>query len=57
MGINHGRPDISMAEQLLHGANIIARFKQMGREAMTKRVTAGWLLNVSGANCPTDGLL
>jgi citrate lyase beta subunit len=32
--------DVRMAQQLLHRPDIIAAFQQMGREGMTKRVTA-----------------
>ena len=32
MGVDHGGADVAMAEQLLHGADVDAALKQVGRE-------------------------
>ena len=34
MRIDHGRRHIRMAEQLLHRANVVTAFKQVGRKRM-----------------------
>ena len=36
MGVNHGRTDIRMTEQLLNGPNVIAILNQMSRKRMSK---------------------
>src|SRR5437763_2180085 len=38
MGVDHRRADVDMPEQFLHGADIVARFEQMGRKGVTQRV-------------------
>jgi hypothetical protein len=40
MGIDHRRFDIRVAEQFLHGADVIARFLQARGETVTEGVTA-----------------
>ena len=39
MRIDHGSTDILVAEEFLHGANVIAIFQEMGSETMTQGVT------------------
>jgi hypothetical protein len=46
-----------MAEQLLHGTDIIACFQQTGGEAMSKSVTAARLGDTCLPYCPLDGSL
>ena len=38
MGIDHGRPHITMTQELLNGPDIVIRLKQMTGEAVTKRM-------------------
>jgi hypothetical protein len=58
--INHGSAYISMAEQLLNGANVVAVFQQMRCKRMAERVRAGWLFTAEfrtasfTAFCSTD---
>lgn len=40
LSANHCRPNISVAEEFPHGADIAARFDQLRREGVTKRVAA-----------------
>src|SRR5260370_42120068 len=40
MGVNLGGRDVTVAEHLLHRAQIGAAFQQMGRDAMAQRVRA-----------------
>ena len=37
--VDHRRADIRVTEQFLHRADVVARFQQMRRETMSKRVT------------------
>ena len=53
MGVNHGGLDIFMAQQLLHGANVVAIFEQVGGKAMAKRMAPNPLSNARR----TDSLL
>src|SRR5712671_942540 len=48
--VNHGSRDVAMAEQLLHGANIVARLQQVGRKRVAERMTAGGLRNARGSH-------
>src|SRR5262245_64213809 len=48
MGVDHRRLYAAMAEQLLHRADIVARFQEMRREAVTQRVTGGRLAQARG---------
>jgi len=41
MGINHRRTDIGMPQQLLHRADVVARFQQMSRKRMLKSMRRG----------------
>ena len=36
--IPHGRAHVTMAEQLLHRANVLTVFKQVGRERVAQRI-------------------
>jgi hypothetical protein len=36
MGVDHRRADIGMAEQFLHGADVVARLQQVGGEGMAQ---------------------
>ena len=37
--VDHGRTDIAVTEQLLHGPDIVSIFQQMGGERMSQRMT------------------
>ena len=45
MGIDHGRADVLMAQEFLHGANIITAFQEVGRKAMTQGMATPWLVD------------
>ncbi len=47
MRINHSRTDVSVTEQLLNGANVIAVFKEMRGEGVPKRVMAISFLHIT----------
>jgi len=57
MRIDHGRADILMTQQFLDGPYVITRFKQMGRERMTKSMTASVFDNASFSYSLLDGPL
>ena len=50
MGVNHGGLDIFVAQQLLHGANVVAIFKQVGGKAVSERMARYTPLNISRSN-------
>ena len=43
VGIDHRRPDVAVAQQLLDGTDIVAHFQQSGCEGVPKRMTASVL--------------
>ncbi len=43
MGVDHGRLHILVAEEFLHGPDVVARFQQMRGEAVPERVAGGML--------------
>src|SRR6476620_2024712 len=57
VGVDHGRGYVAMPKQLLHGANIIAVFEQMGREAVPKRMAGHALGNLGELRGPFHTLL
>jgi len=57
VGVNHGRTDIGVSEQLLNRADIVAIFQQMGGKGMAHGVRAGWLRDAGLEPCIFDGLL
>jgi hypothetical protein len=38
MGVDHGRPHVSVAQQLLHGSYVSTRLQQMSGKRMPKRM-------------------
>src|ERR1044072_6491755 len=48
MGVDHRRGDIAMAEELLHGADVLSALQQMRGERMAQGVTARALRKTSG---------
>jgi hypothetical protein len=57
MGIDHGRADITMTEQLLDGPNVGALFQQLGSERMTESMAAGRLADPAPAHGVGHGAL
>ena len=41
VGVNHGGADIFVAQELLNGANVVARLQKVGGETVSKRMNAG----------------
>ena len=41
VGVDHGGAHVGVAEQFLHGANIVVALQQMRRERMAQRVRGG----------------
>jgi len=52
MGVDLGRRDVAVAEQLLDCTNVLAALEQVGGEAVAQRVAGGSLLEAR----PTDGV-
>jgi len=48
--VKHGRSDILVAEQLLHGSNVVSVFQQMRRKAVSESLAAGCLFYTRSAN-------
>ena len=48
MRVKHGRGDILVTEQLLHGSNVVSVLKQMRRKAVSPRKSYAHAVGVSG---------
>ena len=46
--VKHGRSDILVAEQLLHGSNVVSVFQQMRRKAVPPRKSFAHAVGLSG---------
>ena len=57
VGVDHGRADIAMTEQLLNGSDIAIVLEQVGREGVTQRVAGCALLDTHAQHCVPDGTL
>ena len=57
MGIDHGGGDVLVAEQLLHGANVVAALQQVGGKAVPEGMAACWFAQASGAHGEFDRVL
>ncbi len=57
MGVDHGRCDVGVTEQLLDGADVVAGFEQVGREGVAKGVAGGWLGYAGSLDCGTEAAL
>ena len=57
MGVDHGGGNIAVAEELLDGAYVVARFEEVGGEAMAEAVTGGWLGEAGRADGLVEGAL
>ena len=56
--VDHCRPNVFVAQEFLHGSDVVAGFDQMCGEAMPKCVGRNSFCNISashcGGNCPAD---
>jgi hypothetical protein len=57
VGVDHGGLDVLMAEEVLHGPNVIAVFQEMGGEGVAEGVASDALSDVRAAGGECDGLL
>lgn len=57
MRIDHRRRQLRVPQQLLHGADVIARLEQMRRERVPQGVTSGRLPDPGRADGPLDRFL
>jgi hypothetical protein len=55
MGVDHCGGDIGMAEEFLHGANVVAAFEQVGGEGVVGGMTGGVFSNADFGNGIGDG--
>ena len=55
--VKHGRGDILVTEQLLHGSNVVSVLKQMRRKAVSESVATGCLFYARGTNRQFDRVL
>jgi len=55
VGIDHGRLDVFMVEELLDGPDIVAGDQQMGGEAVPERVAADLFADTRRARGGVDG--
>ena len=46
-----------VAEELLHGPDVVSGFQKMRRERMPERMAARWLANPGGTHGDVDGAL
>ena len=56
MGVDHGRLDVFVAEQLLDGADVVAGHQQVGREAVAEGVAADLLCDACRTSSRIHGL-
>jgi hypothetical protein len=58
MGVNHGRTNVAMAQQFLHGANVVAVGEEVRGKRMPKRVARDSFgesgLSDGGRHCPLN---
>ena len=57
MGVDHGRGQIAVSEQLLNGADVGAALEQVGGEGMAKGMCADVLRKPGTANGHFDGFV
>jgi hypothetical protein len=51
VGVDHGGPDVAVAEEFLDGADVGAAGEKMGREGVAKGVTGGSLGDTGRPDC------
>ena len=54
MGVNHGGADIGMAQQFLHGADVVTRQQQMGGKRVPQSVGRGGFGNIGQLQGPLE---
>ena len=57
VGVNHGRGDIFVAQELLHRSDVVTTFKKVRSKAMTERVATGSLWYARFSHRNLDGIL
>ena len=61
VGVDHCGPNVFVAQQFLHGTDVVAGFDQVRGEAVPERVGRDSFCNIrathGGGNCPTDSQL
>lgn len=57
MGVNHRGAHVSVAQELLYGADVIAAFQEVGRKGMAEGVAAGVLVHAGLKHGLLDGTL
>lgn len=57
VGVDHRGRHIGMAEQFLHGTDVVAAFEQVGCEGVAQRVDADGLVQSGGFNRALDRTL
>ena len=57
VGVNHGRLQVFVSEQILYGPYISSSFKQMSCKRMPGSMRTHWLMNARQARCFFDCLL
>ena len=50
VGVNHGGGHVSVAEQFLHGTNVVARLQLMRSKAVAQGVGRGGFGHIGGIN-------
>jgi hypothetical protein len=56
-GVDHGRRDVAVAQELLDGADVVTALQQMSGEGVTERVAAGALVDPGRADGSGHGAL
>lgn len=57
VGVDHCGGDVAVAQELLDGADVVARFEQVRSEAVAKGVARCGLRNLGGLACRVKGTL
>ena len=57
MGVDHGRADVLVAQELLDGPEIVAGLEEVSREAVAQGVRTNWLGNPGRPCRVVDGAL
>jgi hypothetical protein len=55
--VDHGRSDVTMAQQFLHRPNIVSCFEQMGGKTMSESMRCGFFGNLSFYSSRFNSLL
>src|SRR6266404_2863657 len=55
--VDHRGGDVLVAEEPLHGPDVVSGFQKMRRERLPERMAARWLANPGGTHGDMDGAL